>query len=235
MRNIIMALHSIRAHDTSVDKSHFSSKFFTNFLLCKNYKIAIIAFFILPSAIGSAQVNKKHHPDGTIEFHNRQHRHEKQAGPVNLESPYSRRIEELSAREGLDPRLVKCIIKVESNFKPDAISVAGAMGLMQIMQDIARYNVKDPLDPEENLNAGIRHFKSLMKTFKDDIPLALAAYHAGAGRVRKRMQVPPIKSTIAYVKRIMNYYNGTGDASIERKVRGLYQRIAKDGTIVIYN
>jgi len=143
-------------------------------------------------------------------------------------------INRISREEKLDPYLIKCIIKVESNFQPDAVSVAGAMGLMQLMQATARlYNVNDPLNPEENLKAGIKHFNSLMNYFNSDIPLALAAYHAGLGRVRKNMAVPPIKSTINYVNRIMFLYNGTRKNS--DKVKRLYKRIDRDGTIHIYS
>jgi soluble lytic murein transglycosylase-like protein len=108
------------------------------------------------------------------------------------------------------------------------------MGLMQLMQETSRiYNVRDPFDPEENLNAGIKHMKGLLNYFNNDIPLALAAYHAGIGVVKKRMKVPPIKSTIAYVKKIMKLYRGNNDPV--KKVKKLYKRIEKDGTILIYS
>ena len=110
------------------------------------------------------------------------------------------------------------------------------MGLMQIMQHIARYyKVKDPLDPEENLTTGIRHFKSLLKYFRNDIPLALAAYHAGIGRVRKKMRIPPIQSTIKYVKSVLYYYNRDSSLKIEKKVKRLYRKIRSDGTIIIHD
>jgi soluble lytic murein transglycosylase-like protein len=136
--------------------------------------------------------------------------------------------------KGIDPYLVKCIIKVESNFNPKALSVAGAMGLMQIMQETGRaYELEDPFDPEENLRVGITHFASLYTYFDKKIPLTLAAYHAGLGRVKKRMAVPPIKSTIDYVNRIMYYYSGKKDYS--QDVKKLYTRIDKEGTIHIYS
>lgn len=195
--------------------------------------LAILLFGASPLG---AEIKKRTLRDGTLDYYNQ--------GPVvpivpgkkiNFTSPYLPLIESISAGEGMDPYLIKCIIKVESNFNPNAVSVAGAMGLMQIMQDIARsYNVKDPLDPEENLRAGIKHFKWLLGYFRGDIPLALAAYHAGVGRVRKRMAVPPIRATVDYVNGILKLYSGQGSAGLEERVKKLYRRIREDGTIDIY-
>ncbi len=148
-------------------------------------------------------------------------------------------IEKISRRENVDPLLIKCIIKVESDFNPDAVSVAGAMGLMQIMQVIANsYKVSHPFDPEQNLDAGIRHFSWLQREFRGDTPLSLAAYHAGIGRVKKNMAIPPIKSTTRYVNDVMRIYNrirGKEDADYGGAVRRLYRKIRKDGTIEIFN
>jgi hypothetical protein len=148
-------------------------------------------------------------------------------------------IRSIAAEEGVDDYLVQCIVKVESDFNAGAVSVAGATGLMQIMLDVARaYGVSDPFDPRQNLRAGVRHFKSLLASFDGDVTLALAAYHAGAGRVKRHGAVPPIKSTVDYVARVLRYYRGNGQAEsageIEHKVRRLYKRIAPDGTIEIY-
>lgn len=172
--------------------------------------------------------------DGTLEYTN------KAAKPVpadrkKFDSPYNAMIDRISKAQGLDPYLVKCIIKVESDFNPDAVSVAGAMGLMQIMQDIARhYNIRDPLDPEENLTAGTGHFRFLLDYFGNDIQLAVAAYHAGVGRVKKNMRVPSIQSTLDYVNRVMLLYTGK-EQNINEKVTRLYKRINDEGVIEIYN
>ncbi len=199
--------------------------------------IILTLITVTPISIEGA-IQKKVHRDGTIEYYNAQSvskRHAKR-GKFSFRSPYNHLIETIAKREGVDSYLVKCVVKVESDFKADAISVAGAMGLMQIMQHIARYyKVHDPLDPEENLKTGIRHLKSLLVYFNNDIPLALAAYHAGLGRVKKHMRVPPIKSTIRYVNRVMYYYTGRSNREIEQKVKRLYKRIRRDGTIVIHD
>jgi soluble lytic murein transglycosylase-like protein len=189
---------------------------------------------LLTPIITNATIKKKVQRDGTISYYN--HNKTERKKRFNFKSPYDSLIEDISRNAGVDPYLIKCIIKVESNFKADAVSVAGAMGLMQIMQHIARYyEVKDPLDPEENLTTGIKHFKSLLKYFSNDIPLALAAYHAGIGRVKKDMRIPPIQSTIKYVKSIMYYYNRDNSPNIEKKVKRLYRKIRSDGTIIIHD
>ncbi len=184
-----------------------------------------------------AEINKRILKDGTVEYYSvdkdkKNDLHKK----IIFKSPYNTLIRRISTQEGVETYLIQCIIRIESNFKADAVSKAGAMGLMQIMQETSRfYNTKDPLDPEENLNAGIKHFKSLLNYFKNDIPLALAAYHAGLGRVKKSMKIPSIKSTIDYVSDIMRIYNGHSISKIGVKVKKLYKRIEKNGTIVIYD
>ena len=183
----------------------------------------------------TSEIRKKINKDGAVEYYNDEKDTDKPFKKIDFKSPYNERIEDISLQEGVDPYLVKCLIKVESNFNPDAVSVAGAMGLMQIMQDIARYyNVVDPLSPEENLNAGIKHLKTLLNYFKNDVSLSLAAYHAGLGRVKKHMDIPPIKSTIEYVKNVMMLYTGN-KGNAENSVKKLYKRINRDGVIEIYS
>ena len=203
--------------------------------VAKKNIILITLFSIILSYNSSyPKIYKKIHKDGTIEYYNNSEYKENSGKKLDLRSEYDLLIEQISKNSNIDPYLIKCIIKVESDFNPDAVSVAGAMGLMQLMQSTARYyDVQDPLDPEENLNAGIRHFKNLMDYFKNDIPLALAAYHAGLGKVKKRMSIPPIKSTIDYVNRVMFLYNGKKDYSY--KVKKLYKKIDKDGDIIIFS
>lgn len=152
-------------------------------------------------------------------------------------TPYDALIFKYAANENLDPYLIKCLIKVESDFNPHAISSAGAMGLMQLMPDTARmYHLAKPFDPEQNIRAGTKHLAGLLKNLNHNIPLSLAAYHAGLGRVKKSMSVPPIKSTIAYVKRIMWYYDNTYKMDdFETDVHKLYMRIGEDGTVIFEN
>ncbi len=110
-------------------------------------------------------------------------------------------------RHQIDPALVKAIIMAESSYNPKAISKKGARGLMQLMPKTAEIlGVKDSFNPEQNINAGVKHFKGLMNRFKGDVKLALAAYNAGSRKVRKYQGVPPFKATQYYIKKVFEYY-----------------------------
>ena len=118
-------------------------------------------------------------------------------------------IEEAAARHNVDPNLVRAVVKVESNFNPNAVSRKGAMGLMQLMPSTARQlKVKNPFDPEQNVDAGVRHLKQLLESYGGDIKLTLAAYNAGAGAVARSSGVPRYAETQNYVRRITNLYYG---------------------------
>jgi len=141
-------------------------------------------------------------------------------------------IEQAAARHNVDPNLVRAVVKVESNFNPNAVSRKGAMGLMQLMPSTARQlNVKNPFDPEQNVDAGVRHLKQLLESYGGDIKLTLAAYNAGAGAVARSSGVPRYAETQNYVRRITNLYYGgaTFDAGtvahdpvrIQRDARGV--------------
>jgi Transglycosylase SLT domain len=125
------------------------------------------------------------------------------AGSLLRETPYGEIISALSEAHGVDPLLVRALIQVESNYKPGARSRRGAMGLMQLMPSTARtYNVRNPFDPKANIEAGIKHLKSLIDRFAG-IDKALAAYNAGEGAVAKFNGVPPYRETRNYVSRIL--------------------------------
>ena len=116
-------------------------------------------------------------------------------------------IDEAAARHDVDPNLVRAVIKVESNFNAHAVSAKGAMGLMQLMPATAReLNVANPFDPEQNVDAGVRHLKHLLNNYNGDIRLTLAAYNAGQGAVERHGGVPRFRETQDYVKRITNLY-----------------------------
>ena len=117
-----------------------------------------------------------------------------------------------AARHNVDPNLVRAVIRVESNFNSNAVSRKGAMGLMQLMPKTAReLKVKNPFDPEQNVDAGVRHLKYLLESYNGDVNLTLAAYNAGETAVRRSAGVPHIAETQDYVRRITNiYYSGSG-------------------------
>jgi soluble lytic murein transglycosylase-like protein len=118
-------------------------------------------------------------------------------------------IEKAAARHNVDPNLVRALVKVESNFNPNAVSSKGAMGLMQLMPQTARQlNLKDPFDPEENIDAGVRHLKQLLENYGGDVRLSLAAYNAGSGAVARSRGIPRYAETRNYVRRITNLYDG---------------------------
>jgi soluble lytic murein transglycosylase-like protein len=121
-------------------------------------------------------------------------------------------IEQAAARHNVDPNLVRAVVKVESNFNPNAVSRKGAMGLMQLMPSTARqFKVKNPFDPEQNVDAGVRQLKQLLENYGGNVKLTLAAYNAGAGAVARSSGVPHYAETQNYVRRITNLYYGGSD------------------------
>ena len=144
-------------------------------------------------------------------------------------------IEEAAARHNVDPNLVRSVIKVESNFNPNAVSRKGAMGLMQLMPQTARqFNVTNPFDPEQNVDAGVRHLKHLMESFGGDVRLTLAAYNAGATAVARSSGIPRIRETRNYVKRITELYYGTEGWSILGNPVHDPVRVQRDARGVLY-
>jgi hypothetical protein len=118
-------------------------------------------------------------------------------------TPYGEIIAAVSQSHGVDPMLVRALIQVESNYKPRARSPRGAMGLMQLMPSTAReYKVRNPFDPRANIEGGIKHLKTLIDRF--GVELALAAYNAGEGAVKKFNGIPPYRETRNYVSRILS-------------------------------
>jgi soluble lytic murein transglycosylase-like protein len=113
-------------------------------------------------------------------------------------------IAKYSAQNNLDPKLVRAVITAESDGDPQCRSSKGAMGLMQLMPDeVTAYGIKNPFDPEENIRGGTRQLAEKLKLYNGDVSLALAAYNAGTGAVRKYHGIPPYPETQGYVKKIL--------------------------------
>jgi len=117
-------------------------------------------------------------------------------------------IDEYSYKNGLDADFVKAVVKQESGFNENATSRCGAMGLMQLMPGTAKgLGVKDAYDAEQNIAGGTKMLSNLLKTYGGNKELALAAYNAGGGAVKKYGGIPPYGETQRYVKNVLSMYD----------------------------
>lgn len=130
------------------------------------------------------------------------------AAPATQNVDLDQVVREAAIKNRLDPDFVSSVIKAESNFKVHAVSKKGAQGLMQLMPGTAaQLGVADPFDPRANIEAGAAHLSALLDLYHDDAIKALAAYNAGALRVKQYHGVPPYHETRAYVSKIVRDFN----------------------------
>jgi hypothetical protein len=123
-------------------------------------------------------------------------------------------IQKYANRYGVDPSLVRAVMRNESGFNPNAVSSKGAQGLMQLMPETAALmGVSNPFDPEQNIAGGVGYLRYCLDSFGHNIPLAVAAYNAGPGRVSRSQGVPAIPETQAFVKNVMGAYTGRPGAA----------------------
>jgi transglycosylase-like protein with SLT domain len=141
-------------------------------------------------------------------------------------SAFDQLIESAAKRENIDASFVSALIRAESNFSPRAVSRKGARGLMQLMPATARrLAVRRPFDPAANVAGGVRYLRELVDRFGHHPELVLAAYNAGEQAVESYGGVPPYRETIAYVSRILGWWQ---PAPLE-SAGGSESRLANDG------
>jgi len=194
-----------------------------SYYLIRMVFLLTICFAMCPADL-SADIYSYKDQDGVLHFTNApassKYRYESpeisQYASISLPGSFSNNrftkfdhiIKEASDLYGIRFELLKAMIHVESNFNPNAISKAGAIGLMQIMpKNLKEFKLSDPFNPRENVMAGTRYVKRLLKRFDSDLSLTLAAYNAGPGAVDKHQNIPPYPETKNYVKKVLTYYD----------------------------
>lgn len=179
---------------------------------------ATLALALLFSSQASADIYKYVDENGVIHFTNvptdgkfklfyreKPVHFQSELGPL-LEK-YDHLIFKASEKYNVNYNLIKAVIKAESNFNPQAVSRAGARGLMQLMPKTAyAYQVKDSFEPESNIEGGVRYLRYLLNLFQGDLYLALAGYNAGENAVINHKGIPPYAETRTYVQRVLRFY-----------------------------
>ena len=123
--------------------------------------------------------------------------------------PFARHVRDAAKAANVRPELLHALIHAESGYQPGARSPAGAAGLMQLMPGVLRrFNVRDPMDPRQNIHAGARYVRELLDLFGDNVSLVLAAYNAGEHAViRAGNRIPPVGQTRVFVPKVMALYD----------------------------
>lgn len=205
--------------------------------------LAVVVCLACVAGPSSAEIRVKILPDGSKMLYNEPSK----TRPASRSTPTPRAVpavladgttyQDLADRSAalheLDPLLVSALIGVESAWDPEAVSVKGAIGLMQLMPETARILGVDPWDPADNLDGGSRYLRSLIDRFDGDLELALAGYNAGPLTVERYGGVPPYPETVAYVERVLGRYYGRDGYEVQAAasvpVRGRRVHLTRDG------
>ena len=190
----------------------------SGWLLGNGKFIWLLAALLLVPAVMSAYADIYRYvdEDGVIHFSNvpTHYRYRLYISETKLDyqtyfDRYDRIIIKASRKHGVDSSLIKAVIRAESDFDKNAVSHKGAQGLMQLMPETAKeLAVTDSFDPQENIHAGVRYLKKQLNNFRNDVPLALAAYNAGENAVRRYgHRIPPYKETRTFVDRVLRYWD----------------------------
>jgi soluble lytic murein transglycosylase-like protein len=178
---------------------------------CKRLVALASAAFaaLVPAAPCGAEIYTLIQPDGSLLITDEPPFRLPPAIPVVAVVGGEHTIDTIARRHGLDPLLVRAVIRAESNFDARAVSPKGAAGLMQLMPETAqRYGVDNRFDPAQNVDGGVRYLRDLIAMFNGDLSLALAAYNAGEGAVIKYgRRIPPYPESQLYVVRVRSFYD----------------------------
>ena len=214
------------------------------------YVLGVVSTVFLGWSTAGAQVYRLSEGDGTVHFTNAptDPRYKNLAGyssgtsagflrlPPADTARFGTEIKAAAERYGVPERLVQAVIRVESGFNSRAVSVKGAQGLMQLMPETASMlGVRNSFDPQQNIDGGVRHLRGLIERFRNDLPLALAAYNAGEKAVLAYRGIPPYQETRDYVTRVLYHYDGTTNGGVSAPPAPVYRTVGEDGTIVYTN
>ena len=148
-------------------------------------------------------------------------------------------VRETAERHHVDPALVRAVIETESNWNPRAYSHKGAGGLMQLIPTTAkRYGAYDLFNPQQNIDAGVRHLKTLLLRYNGNLDLALAAYNAGEGAVDRAQGIPPYRETRNYVQKVQNAYFRPGSGRLADAFvnpRAIHRDVTDSGRVIFTN